>query len=447
MKHIRIALLVTSALIATSTAHAAVVTMLQFGSYETRAEAEKRLSEVGSKYKVQLSGLDLAIREVTLPDSDFKVYRTQAGPIETRANAQGICAQFASAGDECYVVQSAMGSSPAKNTSTKAATVAPAATSEISENAPSTTPDVSSIAVASRIDLAPQTTTAQPDLTQHLTLMQGTEADQKAPVTVESVANNPADYKGEKPASVTESSPVPEDSAQIKSANDALDVAADSQASTAELVVNATKQNVANHGFWFWMNPLHWAGGKDENAAPAVEAQNVAAEMPASDVTAVETPAVQEAPVASDSALASPEPLAPQGATAESAVEVTTAPAIGAQQPPVSLNPRSTDGIKSSWLQIGPFAKREEALGFWSHYREANPDFPVLRVRTVTNYQQEINGITRTWLRVGPVTRQGLIDAVCGSLPKESTLKCSTVIDTGVDASKDQPAAGSRYKR
>lgn len=106
-------LLVGSALIAvTFAANAQVrqptVFMLQFGSFETRDEAEGKIKNIGTKHGALLSKYPPIIREITMPPDNLTVYRTQAGPVDTRDTAQSVCSQLASQGDECYVVETAM---------------------------------------------------------------------------------------------------------------------------------------------------------------------------------------------------------------------------------------------------------------------------------------------------------------------------------------------------
>lgn len=108
MKNARSALVFVASSFTAGAALAASVTMLQFGSFESRADAEKRLDQIQSKYKAQLGGISAAVRETKLPPDNLIVYRTQAGPVADRAAAQKICSKLASGGDECYIVQTAM---------------------------------------------------------------------------------------------------------------------------------------------------------------------------------------------------------------------------------------------------------------------------------------------------------------------------------------------------
>lgn len=108
MKRTLSVLLLAGTTLAAMSAYAAPVFMLQFGSFETRGEADEKLSALKTKHAGVLSRMEVGVREVTLPPDNLTVYRTQAGPLATRADAQSVCSQLASNGDECYVVETAM---------------------------------------------------------------------------------------------------------------------------------------------------------------------------------------------------------------------------------------------------------------------------------------------------------------------------------------------------
>jgi hypothetical protein len=80
---------------------------MQFGSFETKNEAEERLTNIAKNHAGLLGNLPLTIREVAVAE-DLFVYRTQAGPIDSKATAQSMCAQLASNGDACYIVETAL---------------------------------------------------------------------------------------------------------------------------------------------------------------------------------------------------------------------------------------------------------------------------------------------------------------------------------------------------
>lgn len=115
----------------------ASVFMLQFGSFESTDEANQRVSSLKSKHAGLIGNMGSRVQEVALPDN-LTVYRTQAGPVASRAEAQSICAQLASNGDECYVVETAMSTQPAATQVAKAA-AAPASVSFSKPNTPAPT--------------------------------------------------------------------------------------------------------------------------------------------------------------------------------------------------------------------------------------------------------------------------------------------------------------------
>lgn len=104
----RASIFLLASLLMAGNALAAPVFMLQFGSFESREEADSKLVQLQAKHSGVLAGKDSGIREVSLPPDNLTVYRTQAGPFSTRGEAQSVCAQLASNGDECYVVETAM---------------------------------------------------------------------------------------------------------------------------------------------------------------------------------------------------------------------------------------------------------------------------------------------------------------------------------------------------
>ncbi len=123
----------------------APVVMLQFGSFETQAEAQTKLNEVKTKHAGILSDMPSVVREVQIRPG-LTVFRTQAGPVAGRTQAQSICAQLASAGDrECYIVETALPqTAPA---TTQVAQTAPLAKPATLATAPALTPSKTPVAV------------------------------------------------------------------------------------------------------------------------------------------------------------------------------------------------------------------------------------------------------------------------------------------------------------
>lgn len=115
-------------LLVATPALAAPVFMVKFGGFESRAEAETRLNTLKTKHAGVLSRLDLSVGETKLPPDNLTVYSAQAGPLATRADAQSICSQLSSNGDECYVVETAMRPATAAPVAAAAPVPAPVAT-------------------------------------------------------------------------------------------------------------------------------------------------------------------------------------------------------------------------------------------------------------------------------------------------------------------------------
>ena len=91
-----------------TTALAGPVYLLQLGSYENLQEARARWGELRNKYPSELKQFSVRFQDVNLPPDNFVVYRTQAGALQERADAERVCEKLASRGDECYVVETAM---------------------------------------------------------------------------------------------------------------------------------------------------------------------------------------------------------------------------------------------------------------------------------------------------------------------------------------------------
>lgn len=88
--------------------HAGGVYLLQLGSFDNLGEAKERWSELRNKYPDMFKEFSARFQDVQLPPDNFVVYRTQAGALEDRSDAEIVCDRLNSRGDECYVVETAM---------------------------------------------------------------------------------------------------------------------------------------------------------------------------------------------------------------------------------------------------------------------------------------------------------------------------------------------------
>lgn len=517
MKHTRLMFAFAIASLVSSSAIAASVTMLQFGSFETRAEAQKRLNEVTAKHASFLGKLATNIREVKLPPDNLTVYRTQAGPLESRSAAQTVCTQLASAGDECYIVQTAMVSAPEKTTTladakpTVAAPVSAAASNVKSE-------------ITNAVDAVTPTT---PDITSKLSSPSLINA--RDPLNRAAIANVGSSL-GE--ASVAETS-LDANDAQTASVNKALDAAVNEKPVTdANLSSIAEASASPRGGFWARLNPFNDAEPVQSpvvpvpelNAAPIdgvnvadvapivpepltlpsvstpevsvnppqVKLPKVAIEGPKLVTPAPSVVSLSRTPIMLDSTpvilvaqpLRLPPPPAPLRAQDREelaagikpmlarpesiAVGPNTTPATNGSvqveeakrvpvtqtlvqpqaqavpfaraQASVALSPSATDGQKTIWAQVGPFANEQAALAYWTAYRQSHLDFPVVRVRATTPLQASASK-SQSWLRVGPVANAAFVTSLCASLNAQTGLRCGAVRDSGASSLLTAPAA------
>lgn len=553
MKRFPTAFAAACAVFISHSACAASLTMLQFGSFETRAEAQKRLTEVTAKHAAQLSTLASNIREVKLPPDNLTVYRTQAGPVESRAAAQAICAQLASVGDECYIVQTAMVSAPEKAPSLAqaAATAAAPVSATVADAA-----DSAAKAVAAATPQLPAITDATPTARDPLNraALETLNAD-RAQEALATAADTRTEFA--------------QDDAAAAQVNSALDAALNEKKADENALAAAKNSPAPSRSFWSRLNPFSddapvsapvakapepvsapveavaatalaaaATSPAEPEATPASVEPEVAAAAPlpvpvasaaklqpqqeqASLATSAEplqavppvpapvapaAPAVvslSRAPISLDTTpvilhaeplplppppaplreqdrlelaagikpkLPAPEVIAASPATAPAAAApvrdgsvqveeakrvpvtndaaatpVATTPHVS---PAATLSPSATDGQKTIWAQVGPFASEQAAIAYWGAYRLNHPDFPVVRVRATTPLQTTAGSKAQSWLRVGPVANAAFVTSLCASLAAQPGLRCGVVRDSGavsdIKPGKQAPAR-ARY--
>lgn len=323
------------ALIASTSALAkpASVFMLQFGSFESSQEAEQRVSSLKAKHGGLIGNFPSRVMEVSVGDS-LTVYRTQAGPVASRAEAQSICAQLASNGDECYVVETAMTQNPMPKQVAKAAD-APASVSFAKPEIPAPTVETLS---------APSPASATTDMT----------AESVAAIAGPKVANVV-------PATTTVATQPTREEARAALVNDmsavkALENAPEISKTTTTPVVEPKKEDMAaapaeEPGFWSRLNPFSddepevkkavAAPTPVETAVAKVEAQPVAAPaapVETNDRPRVMLPAVTGNATETASAPAILPPPPPMNASAKEIYERNRqeAPQLVAQAAPVA---------------------------------------------------------------------------------------------------------------
>lgn len=549
MKRFPTAFAAACAVFISHSACAASLTMLQFGSFETRAEAQKRLTEVMAKHAAQLSTLASNIREVKLPPDNLTVYRTQAGPVESRAAAQAICAQLASVGDECYIVQTAMVSAPEKAPSLAqaAATAAAPVSATVADAA-----DSAAKAVAAATPQLPAITDATPNARDPLNraALETLSAD-RAQEALATAADTRTEFA--------------QDDAAAAQVNSALDAALNEKKADENALAAAKNSPAPSRSFWSRLNPFSddapvsapvakapepvsapveavaatalaaaATSPAEPEATPATVEPEVAAAaplpVPVASTTTLETKIDQPAPAAPALSSAPATPVAPAAPAVVSlsrapitldttpvilhaeplplppppaplreqdrlelaagikpklpapeviAASPVTAPAAAAPvrdgsvqveeakrvpvtndaaatpvattqhvTPAATLSPSATDGQKTIWAQVGPFASEQTAIAYWGAYRQNHPDFPVVRVRATTPLQTTAGSKAQSWLRVGPVANAAFVSSLCASLAAQPGLRCGVVRDSGavsdIKPGKQAPAR-ARY--
>ncbi len=314
-------------------AMAAPVFMLQFGSFETREEADKRLNDLKSQHAGVIGSMQSGIREVTLPPDNLTVYRTQAGPVETRATAQSICGQLASNGDECYVVETAMAQGFAAPTQVAQATTAPApaaapvaaapapapltvaqaatSTKPVMPMAPAPLRDPSSMSTAALI--TPGASTTAPQAVPPVAMSPVPMRDPSNAAAINRITGVPTTMQTNTaaPMTVAAAAPTPAPAAS-PSMQKAMDKAAaeqnemDAKRASAPTPADAKEEGT----FWSRLNPFSSDEPKKVAAAPApVLAKPVTVETPVVETPVVVTP--QVVPPAPAPVLAAPAPLSP----------------------------------------------------------------------------------------------------------------------------------------
>lgn len=340
----RAAFIFSLLMLSATPAWAATLTMLQFGSFETRSEAEARATAIKQKHAGIIGAMDVSIREIKLPPDNLPVYRTQAGPVANKAAAQSICAQLLSNGDECFVVETAM----LDSSKLAVASAAPVSAANRSQPLPNTAPavatSVTTTAATDTMDKPYSSPVAARD-PQSVSALAGVSA---APAAVAALSSPTPSQKPNAPLSAparpalaplsdtppdTES-PAPAPAPNSPEMQAALDRAVANESTVAASLATpaATSPAPAPQSFWSRLNPF--------SDSPAADKPNRQTPPPPMPVAAAVSP-VSEAALPPTSLPPAPQPAelpAPAALPAASAAPVALAAAPVPEQPaPVML--------------------------------------------------------------------------------------------------------------
>lgn len=490
-----------------SPAFAAGTYMLQFGSYQSAEEAREHLNELKSKHVGALSRLNPSVRPVTLPPDDLTVYRTQAGPLATRADAQSVCSQLVSNGDECYVVEAS--SATAKNTApsvhvrgtpamvnplapatvtTTARPIVPTeplppanlpqpgvattvvADATATENAVRQALDDAAVKQQTRNESGTETSAPQRSFWDRINPFSDSTEDAvpaptAAPVEpVQTQSITAPEFPLPPPATIVTINPVPVDMPNIP------------PATLPEEATDFTPPSPV-------APPVSLGAIPPAASAPTATASLYSLPPPPPPLPAatpptpiVSTPLPTTVPTATS---IDSRPLAPPAGLLSAThgnvrveeakrVPVTllppppivvpiTPPSPSLSAPPtvpttaINLSPNATLGQRTLWAQIGQFRTTQQALAFWNNYRRTHPDFPVVRVRVTSPLAKHQHQLSSVNLRIGPFARPEFVTNLCASLtPQDRTpeagMQCGVIADLGVAVNPHAPAY-QRYRR
>lgn len=475
------------------------VFLLQLGSYETRAEAQSRYITLSETYPDLFEGLSLRLLDVTLPPDNFTVYRTQAGALPSRADAQLVCEKLAARGDECYVVETAMFNPDEMQKPTAAALPTQA----------------SAVPAAQSLTAMPTAATQAPTLASEMQAMEA-ELSQQLPMptlqqpetpTLVAAAGLPAGAGLNAPVATLGAAPEHELVAMPEAFPDLP------PAPLAAPAIAPTRS------FWSRLNPF--ASDEEEvavAAAPIVpdafepvgvpqiaapqtimDASPTPLRLPPPPLNAASTDALRadnpplppapplittqgkRVPVAAESAAALPtnlpfavktrdgQPAAlpaaaapdPQFVAAGDEVRVSEAvpvpvtnelpqsapePYTAAQLRALGTPSQPAVAGKNLWAEIKFFDTQQAALAFWNEFRTLNRDFPPARVRLINSYATSGTQRARVALRVGPFEHDAAVSTICAQVRGDGA-HCQAVRELGQSIATSRDAASNSRNR
>lgn len=446
-RRLALALVASSSLMTfAGAASAQTVYTVQLGSFESEAEAKSHWKELQNKFPDVFNPLSYSPAEIQLPPDDIVYFRTQAGPIKSRGEAEHICEELQAKNFECYVAETAMFNADATPETAKAEAPKPAPKEEAkaeaapapalpapeklkaeSAPAPVATPSPVPVDVASA---APAE--ALPDLQEmELQLDQAkAEAPAPAPAPVAAPAPEPAPVAEAAPKPL----PAPKKVARLAPAQPVAAPVAQSKpspvqsftppqqeaspAASAPMPWSATPPAASGSPFQVGQSTYARPGSIAPSAAPAsasapmdVGAANVAStpDMTPSTSSKAQVKVAEAIPV----------PLSSQGNSAAS-YSKGYGTFRGYPSQPVANG--------ALWAEVSYFKTQEGALNYWNVLRQRDTAIPDgLRLRVTRPLLQRSELLS---LRVGPFASVDAIHRLC-SYTRQENLSCNAIKDLG----------------
>lgn len=374
---------------------AETVFTVQLGSFESEKEARSHWKKLQKRFPDLFEPLSYASAKVQLPPDDFMYFRTQAGPIGKRVEADDICKRLTVQGFECYVAETAMFMADGNAVKEEKAET-PKQMAEATVTPPPPPPPLPDMAVSEKTPEKVDLMEAE-DLTRIYTASAPAKPlpAPKAPVPLSAPAVVAAkQVAAQKAAPTPAPAPMPW-----------TDVA------------TAPQQPVAN--------AAPTAGGFASSPFQRGESNYAKQGMPA------------------------PMPMAPSpapipAATGEMAdlkvAEAVPVPLgnIPAAAPAYSYTPSAERGYPSQqfarpslWAEISYFSSQQAALGYWRTLHTRDNMMPQgLRLRVVKPLQHRYGREERLSLRVGPFDNANAIRRLCANTAPEK-LRCQAMRDIG----------------
>lgn len=374
-------------------ANAATVYTVQLGSFESEKEARDHWEKLGKRFPELFSPLQYASAKVQLPPDDFMYFRTQAGPLSSRSEADDICKNLIVKGFECYVAETAMFMADGKNIAEEEASEQPV---DDTPPPPPPAPVASSEPAAQKVDLM--------------------EAEEIKGM-----------YASTEPAKVP---PAPEKTVIVGADKRTVSAAPMPAAASVPSPATTPWKDVSDAASAPAAPP---AGGRPFEVGQSSYANGTAgvAQAPAVTMTATPAAVAVNGGEMADLKVAEAVPV-PLDSVNTASTGYSSGPPAQALGLPSQQFRRPT-----LWAEISYFTTQDAALGYWRTLRSRDNTIPQgLRLRVVKPLRQR-GGDERLSLRVGPFDNTNAIRRLC-SFTSQEKLRCQAMRDIGSTVSYAQ---------
>lgn len=452
--------------------------MLQLGQFDSREAARTQWSLLQKNHGDLLGDHTLNIAEVQLDADKKTVYRVQASPFSSRAEAQTLCADLTMDKVDCLVVETSMASAPKAPAKAVENPKQPAATAK-KEEAKKT--------VSNKLPVLDLPTNTKPAVSEEMMADEAAPSLEAAPelAATDAQKNVPPAEPAKKTSSFrealmpwlkpstpdAEAKPVEQPAIEQPVKEVAKPVKEEAKAEPMAAAPVPAPEEPKKVVFKRIEHPeskapkpiIILAPGEPMPDLEASASEDISNYAPQETVQQQASPAESELAARAPRALTAPasaaplEDIAPQVAViptpegANSDVEVAEAirvPLSLQDNPPVLMHkPVGYGGLPSQptykttvWVQLGNFSSKEDAMGFWRDVNYQHPDLlSMLRVRVVSPWQPR-HSTPRTTLRLGPITNPDDMKAIC-KIAEAKQLLCTSVNDIGSSAPANAPRA------